>query len=55
MINFGSSCSDVEFRMFRVIGSRLPMSIGHESRYNFLDLKPKMKLMWLDKIHLIMT
>ena len=23
IINFGSSCRDVEFRMFRVIGSRL--------------------------------
>ena len=55
MINFGSSCSDVEFRMFRVIGSRLRCRLGMKADTIFLDLKPKMKLMRLDKIHLIMT
>ena len=31
------------------------LQIAHESRYNFVDLTPKMKLMWWDKILLIMT
>lgn len=31
------------------------LQIGHESRYDFVDLTPKMKLIWWDKILLIRT
>ena len=58
MINFGSLCRVREGSSHRkstgiVTVNRLP--IGHESKYNYLDLTPKMTLMWRDKIILVIT
>ena len=56
MINFGSRCRVREGSSHRKsTGTVNRLQIGHESRNNYLDLTPKMTLMWRDKIILVIT